>query len=217
MWSIRTLSYGGLTRRYRDFHGGVLRCMDPLRDVPVAFSTELKYENWLLYWADPLIRKIDVGHAWIEYMSDGMRVRMRPDLVIKRERTELQLVLPQPAKQTERRISALIQAAQALDCDWRVRTRDDIRRCPLLLVNLKRLRQCAAMYADHVNVSDLAFVAKLLPSAESLTCREIAERIPSRLRGGLLDAILIHLHWRGRILIDLTGRAYGDHTTVRCR
>ncbi len=217
MWSSRDVSYGGLRKRYREFHGGVLRCMDPLRAIPVEFATELKYENWILHWADPFIRVIEPRCPWIECTHNEQRIRVRPDLAITRERTELQLVLSRRTVNAERRISALIAVAQAHDYDWSIRTRDDVRHCPVQLMNLKRLRQCAVLLADRMNVSDLALVSTLLPRAQVLTRREIAGCVPSRFAADLLDTLLIHLHWRGRVTIDLTGGVYGDHTNVQCR
>lgn len=217
MWSSRALSYGGLARRYRDFPNCVLRCLDPLRGVSVAFSTELKYENWLLYWADPLIREIQLCCPWFECVLDGQRTRVRPDLVIVHKQTEIQLVVSRRTEGSVRRTSALVRVAQARGFEWSVRTHDDIRGCPVLLRNLNRLRQCAVMFADDVTPTDLDVIANLLPRNEILTRREVSEMVPACVSGDLLDALLIHLHWRGRVSIDLNGGVYADESHVWCR
>lgn len=38
MWSERDRRYGGLQRRYTDFHGSTVRCLDPVNRSPVAFA-----------------------------------------------------------------------------------------------------------------------------------------------------------------------------------
>ncbi|MGN8063422.1 hypothetical protein ACTJK4_17365 [Ralstonia sp. 22111] len=215
MWSIHEHSYGGLQRRYVDFRGGVLCCVDPLRHKPVAFATELHFENWLLYWAKPEVRQLTTEPARLQCMCRGTRMSLSPDLVIERENVEIQLVTSRLGSAAESLARRLAFVAEAHGFSWSLRTKREIRTDPVTLTNLDRLRQCATLYADEPARQVRRVVLASLHSQPLTTRRELRLLVARDVPDTLLDATLVRLHAAGKLILELSGERYGERTVIR--
>jgi hypothetical protein len=217
MWSFREHRYGGLHRRYRDFNGGVLRCIDPLRREPIAFPTELHYENWLLYWAQPCVRRLQAGGLRLHCMHLGHRFSVRPDLVVTAHTEQIQIVMAVSTPANEKRVQRLALVAKAHDLQWAARMRAEIRAEPMLLRNLDRLRQCATLHVDDRAPAIERLVHDGLRAEPSTTRGHLGQRMGLHLPQSLLDATLLRLHAAGELSLELSGAPYGENTLVRRR
>ena len=217
MWSFREHRYGGLHRRYREFNGGVLRCIDPLRREPIAFPTELHYENWLLYWAQPGVRRLQVGGLRLYCMHLGHRFSVRPDLVVTDHSEQIQIVMASSTPANEKRVQRLALVAKAHDLQWAARTRAEIRADPVLLSNLDRLRQCTTLNADDRAPAIERLVHDSLRAADSTTRGHLRQRMGPHVPQSLLDATLLRLHAAGELSLELSAAPYGENTLVRRR
>ncbi|WP_199032459.1 hypothetical protein [Ralstonia sp. ASV6] len=214
MWSSREHRHGGLHRRYIGFHGGVLRCIDPLRHTHVAFATELHFENWLLHWADPSVRRLLPHSERLTCLYQGHRLSLSPDLLIERNCIEIQIVNARDTPTSRARARSLAYVAHAHGFIWSARTPEQIRSQPVLLSNLDRLRQCAAIHADDRAISVSRAIAQLLLSASATTRGEIRAHIHRDIPDTLVDAVLIRLHAAGVLKIQLEEVRYGQSTLI---
>lgn len=215
MWSLREHRYGGLHRRYREFNGGVLRCIDPLRHQPIAFPTELHYENWLLYWARPEVRRLQTGGLRLQCMHLGHSLSVQPDLVVTAHVEQIQIVMAASTPTSEKRVQRLALVAKAHDLQWAARTRAEIRADPALLSNLDRLRQCTTLHIDDRAPAIERLVHDGLRTAPWTTRGHLARRIEPHTPQSLLDATLLRLHAAGELSLELSSAPYGNSTLVR--
>lgn len=148
MWSERDRKYGGRKLRYRDSPQAALRCLDPIRKRPVSFTTELAYENWLLYWADPKITNLVVQGDVLSCIERGRVRSVSPDLRFTLDGNEIQLVVPREETASEDRMETLRRVADTHGFRWAIQTREKIRKNIVLLQNLDRLRQAMTMHVD---------------------------------------------------------------------
>lgn len=214
MWSSREHRHGGLKRRYVDFHGGVLRCIDPLRHTHVAFATELHFENWLLHWAEPYVRRLLPHSERLTCLYQGHRLSLSPDLLIERDHIEIQIVNARDTPTSRARTRSLAYVAHSHGFMWSARTPEQIRSQPVLLSNLDRLRQCAAIHADDRAISVSRAITTFLRSASATTRGEVRGCIHREIPDTLVDAVLIRLHAAGLLRIDLEEIRYGQSTLI---
>lgn len=217
MWSERDRRYGGLRNRYRDLHWGQVRCMDPLRHCPVAFASDLHYENWLLHWAKPGIGCLIPHSAKLTCLDRGRLRSLSPDLQFSRDGIEIQIVVTEVTSGSKSRAYTLQRIAEAHEFRWSVRTRDVIRERPILLDNLDHLRQCAEMHADDPTQSIMRTIESVLRKADTLPLARLRKHLGPYTPETLIDSVLIRLHATGHIKIDLAEAKYGDDTTIARR
>ena len=217
MWSERDRRYGGLQRRYKNFHGSTVRCLDPVSRKPVAFATELHYENWLLYWARPGVKNLDPSAPKLGCLDSGRQRVIVPDLQFDLQGIEIQLVVARDGPGLEVRTHTLQRVADAHGLRWAIRTRRQIREKPFLISNLDTLRQCSTLHADEPGQWVRLRVESLLSECHFCTLDQIKERVGVRAPDTLVDSVLIGMHRSGEIEIDLTGGAYGQKTRISSR
>ena len=192
----------------------MLRCIDPLRHTHVAFATELHFENWLLHWAEPYVRRLLPHSERLTCLYQGHRFSVSPDLLIERNCIEIQIVNACDTPTSRARTRSLAYVASAYGFTWSVRTREQIRRQPVLLSNLDRLRQCAAIHADDRAIAVSQTIATFLLSASATTRGEIRGLIHPEIPDTLVDAVLIRLHAAGLLKILLEEVRYGQSTLI---
>ncbi|CAJ0822662.1 hypothetical protein [Ralstonia flaminis] len=214
MWSSREHGHGGLRGRYVDFRGGVLRCIDPLRHTHVAFATELHFDNWLLHWAEPGVRRLLPHSERLTCLYRGHQLSLSPDLLLERNGIEIQIVNARETLASQARARTLEYVACAHEFSWSVRTSELIRGRPILLSNLDHLRQCAAIHADDRALWVSRTIATFLLSTATTTRGEVRERIHQEIPDTLVDAVLIRLHATGVLTIQLEEARYGQSTII---
>jgi hypothetical protein len=215
MWTGRDHKFGGLKYRYAKRPRGDSRAFDPLRRKAVSFATELKYENWLLHWAEPSIRRLDTSPERLRCLDHGRSVSIAPDLVVVRGGVELQCVVPSMDVGAVTKEKSLERVAQAYGYSWELRTREQIRANPLLLDNLERFRQSAMVCVDEP-LDELRQVVKAaLPANSRMSIRDLREAIKFAETDSRLDAVLIHMHWTEDVHMNLEEFRYDEATVSR--
>lgn len=215
MWTGRDHKFGGLKHRYTKRPRADSRSFDPLRLEHVSFPTELKYENWLLHWADPGITKLVCTSERLRCLDHGRSVSIVPDLVVVRGDVQLQCVVLLMDATAVHTGKSLELVAQAYGCSWALRTRDQIRANPLLLENLERLRQSAMVCVDEPLDALRSEIETVLPDNAPLSIRDLRQALNFPETDSRFDAALIHMHWTGHVHINLEEFRYDDATVSR--
>ena len=219
MWELRDHRYGGRAKRYAGYPRGVVRCLDPAAKKAVAFSTELQFENWLLFWGDPAVSEIDCNPPAIQSLENGKVLRIKPHLVVRwREdgkQPEAQLVISNSTRLDENRLNQARRIAAANLLGFSVRSKEEIRTNPILLENLRYLRQCATMHADEPSQEIAHEILQLASRQRDLTRGEVILRFSARpLVKSQIDAVLIRMQWQHLISIGLAEQPIGERTLL---
>jgi hypothetical protein len=211
MWAERDHKFGGLKRRYAKHPRGESRCFDPLRQKHVSCSTELKYENWLLHWAESGISELETSCDRMQCLDHGQSVSIVPDLIVVRDGIrELQCIVRSTDKALERITRSLERVALAYGHAWALRTLDQIRANPVLLDNLERFRQCATIYVDEPLGHLRSAIEAALPNRDSLAIRDLRRILNFPLTDQSFEAALIQLHWTRHIHINFEEFRYDE-------
>lgn len=204
--------YGGLARRYTVHKGGLLGCVDPIAVTPVAFSTELQYENWLMHWLDPTITSLDHSLRPWECIDRGQRRTFKPHLVVGRRATlELQHVCRTEDDLKAGQRHSYERIAEAHGVSFVLRTRAQIRASVPVLRHLKRLRQRATSLLHRPLVElQQGVLDRLAASPASL--RELRASLGHDAENHELDAALVPLCRLGLVSLNLSEIHYEDIT-----
>ena len=207
---IPSIRWGGRVGRYQESRRGVVRCVDPLSGKSLSFVSDWALENYLLSRFDPTVDT--VRRALVVTAAGRQPVSAIADLLIERVngRLEIQLIClrePPPAKFRVLKRQAEDQGARLV-----IRRRADIRANPILLRNLRHLRQVMTQHYGMGRHLDSMLSEALGVGAMS---RADMARVVTGEDPQLIDARLGHLHCNGTIEIDLHRRAYGRQTIIR--
>ncbi|MFM0196828.1 hypothetical protein PQQ65_27370 [Paraburkholderia strydomiana] len=212
MWTGRDHKFGGLKYRYVKRPRGDSRAFDPLRKEPVSFSTELKYENWLLHWAEPEVSGLTTSPERLRCLDRGQTVSITPDLLVIRAHVEIQCVVRSMHGNAIETEKSLERVAQAHGCLWTLRTREQIRANPLLLDNLERFRQSAMICVDEPLDELREKINAALPKNSTVSIGDLREAVKCEDGDSRLDALLIRMHWNKHVQINFKEFRYDDAT-----
>ena len=204
--------WGGLVKRYQGFPHGTKRLIDPISGAPVAFADDLIYENWILHRFNPSVVALHSSPLPIEVEAGEVTISAVAQLDLRRKcgRRELHLVCKTTPSRPKRR--ALQAVADALNANLIVRPRELIRRDPVLVSNLRHLRQVMTKWAGHGHEID-AEIARLLTTVGSADRLTVVQAL-AHFEPDLIDSRLGHMHCAGRVLLQLSGSMYGNRTDV---
>ncbi|PRE59517.1 hypothetical protein C6P86_23660 [Burkholderia multivorans] len=183
----------------------------------MAFATELHFENWLLYWAQPDVKRLVPHSPRLTCMYCGYRMGLSPDLFVEREGVEIQVVSACVTPASEARARTLAYVGRAHGFAWSVRTPELIRSRPVLLANLDRLLQCATIHVDECGTSIWRMVAASVSDASVMTRGQIRARIHQEIPDTLIDAVLVRMQAAGLLSIELEETRYDEHTLIHPR
>lgn len=214
--------FGGAKDRYRNHPGRVIRCVDPFSGVVEAFSSPIRYENWLLRRFDPAIVYLNAsGDEW-SILRRGELLSLSPPLVWApmSKRGTLELVAEAgrdvPAS-LSRRLEIVAEAHHMGAC---IRHGDEVRRSPALLDLLDRVRQLLALHRRDLESEPWRErVLEHVHAARICTRAELIADVQSRFTDcpvQLLDAALFSLRQYLQISFDLEGGVYGAATVISC-